>query len=222
MTDKTTKSKIPVLIWGASGQAEVVTDILDLSDKYEIEAYVDDVNIDKNSRHFLGKPLLSSVAEIENIFTTGIHHAIVALGNLEARKKLVDILSNIGFEFINAIHRTAIIGSRVNMGVNIVIKPGVIIDPSVKIGNHSYLGSGVTVGHHTKIGKFVNVTGGSRIAGHVSIGDEVFIGTGASVKDRVTVGDRSIIGVGSVVISNIPADSIAKGVPAKPTRMEKI
>lgn len=215
MAEKTIKSKIPVLVWGASGQAEVVTDILDLSDIYQIEAYVDDVNINTDRRHFLDKPLLSSVAEVEEIFASGTNHAIVALGDSEARKKLVNILHDVDFEFINAIHKTAVIGSNVDMGFNIIIKPGVIIDPNVKIGNHSYIGSGVTVGHHTKIGKFVNITGGSRIAGHVSIGDEVFIGTGTSVKDRISIGDRSVIGIGSVVVSDIPSDSIAKGVPAK-------
>lgn len=215
MAEKTIRSKIPVLVWGASGQAEVVTDILDLSDKYQIEAYVDDINIDAVRRHFLDKPLLYSIAEIKEIFASGINHAIVALGDSEARKKLVNILNEVGFEFINAIHKTAVIGSNVDMGFNIIIKPGVIIDPNVKIGNHSYIGSGVTVGHHTKIGKFVNITGGSRIAGHVSIGNEVFIGTGTSVKDRISIGDRSVIGVGSVVVSDIPSDSIAKGVPAK-------
>lgn len=208
--------KIPVLVWGASAQAEVVTDILAGSDLYHIEGYADNVTKDKNRTHIHGKPILSSIAEVREIFAAGTKHAIIAIGDIQARKKLVKILSDINFQFINAIHQTVVIGSNVTLGLNIVIKPGVIIDPRVKIGNHSYIGSGVTIGHNVTIGNFVNITGGSRIAGHISIGNEVFIGTGTSMKDKITIGDRSVIGVGSVVVSDIPPNTVATGVPAKP------
>lgn len=52
----------------------------------------------------------------------------------------------------------------------------------------------------------------------VVIGDDVWIGTGAVILPGVTVGARSIIGAGAVVSHDIPADSIASGVPARVTR----
>jgi lipopolysaccharide O-acetyltransferase len=52
----------------------------------------------------------------------------------------------------------------------------------------------------------------------VHIGDNVWIGEGASVLSGVTIGAGSIIGAGAVVTQDIPADSIAVGVPARVVR----
>ena len=52
----------------------------------------------------------------------------------------------------------------------------------------------------------------------VTIGDDVFIGMGSVVLKGVTIGERSVIGAGSVVASDIPADVIAAGNPARVIR----
>lgn len=52
----------------------------------------------------------------------------------------------------------------------------------------------------------------------IVIEDDVLIGTGSYILKGVHIGARSIIGAGSVVTSNIPADSIAAGNPARVIR----
>lgn len=52
----------------------------------------------------------------------------------------------------------------------------------------------------------------------VVIEDDVLIGTGAYILKGVHVGARSVIGAGSIVTSDIPADCIAAGNPAKAIR----
>ena len=49
----------------------------------------------------------------------------------------------------------------------------------------------------------------------VRIGNDVWLGTGVVVTAGVTIGDGCIIGAGAVVTKDIPAGSIAVGVPAK-------
>jgi maltose O-acetyltransferase len=49
----------------------------------------------------------------------------------------------------------------------------------------------------------------------VNIGSNVFIGWNSLLMPGVTIGDNTIIGAGSVVTKNIPAGSIAVGIPAK-------
>jgi len=49
----------------------------------------------------------------------------------------------------------------------------------------------------------------------VIIGDNVFIGCNVLVLKGVTIGENSVIGAGSVVSSNIPANSVAAGNPAR-------
>ncbi len=52
----------------------------------------------------------------------------------------------------------------------------------------------------------------------VRIGDNVFIGTRAIVLKGVTIGSNSVIAAGSVVVSDVPPDCIAGGVPARVLR----
>jgi serine O-acetyltransferase len=46
------------------------------------------------------------------------------------------------------------------------------------------------------------------------IGNNVDIGAGAKVLGRITIGDNVLIGANSVVVSDVPSNSIAVGVPA--------
>lgn len=47
------------------------------------------------------------------------------------------------------------------------------------------------------------------------IGSNVDIGAGAKILGPITIGDNVLIGANAVVIENVPANSIAVGVPAK-------
>ncbi len=52
----------------------------------------------------------------------------------------------------------------------------------------------------------------------VSIGEQCWIGGHATICPGVTIGDRCVIAAGAVVTKDIPADSLAAGVPAKVVR----
>ncbi|KKI91080.1 hypothetical protein WQ54_16895 [Bacillus sp. SA1-12] len=53
---------------------------------------------------------------------------------------------------------------------------------------------------------------------HVQIGHDVWIGHGAIIMPGVTIGTGAVIGAGSVVTKDVPAYTIAVGVPAKPIK----
>lgn len=77
------------------------------------------------------------------------------------------------------------------------------IHPSVVIGDR------VGIMHNVTIGLEPGSTGAP------VIGDDVLIGVGAVILGPVKVGDRVSIAANSLVISDVPADSVAIGVPAK-------
>ena len=52
----------------------------------------------------------------------------------------------------------------------------------------------------------------------VRIGSNVWIGSGAQILPGVVIGDNSVIGAGSVVTRDIPANTVAYGVPCKVIR----
>lgn len=54
--------------------------------------------------------------------------------------------------------------------------------------------------------------------GDVLIGDHVWLGFGVYVTKSVRIGDHCIVGTGAIVTQNIPAQSLAVGIPAKVIR----
>lgn len=87
----------------------------------------------------------------------------------------------------------------------------------VKIGNHVTIASNV---------KFITHDGGAwlfrkefpdlQVFGPIIIEDNCVIGENALLLPNVRIGPNSIVAAGSVVISDIPPDCIAIGVPARP------
>ena len=81
---------------------------------------------------------------------------------------------------------------------------GIVISGDTVFGDDCVIRNGVTVGlRHT----------GHR--GAPIIGNRVDIGAGAKVLGSIRIGDDVAIGANAVVISDVPSNSIAVGVPAK-------
>ena len=102
------------------------------------------------------------------------------------------------------------------------------IPASCEIGegtSFGYKGIGVVVHSRARIGKNCliaqNVTIGGR-SGHEEvpiIGDNCYIGAGAKVLGPFKVGDNSRIAANAVVLSEIPPEATAVGVPARVVRI---
>ena len=52
----------------------------------------------------------------------------------------------------------------------------------------------------------------------ITIGDNAWLGGGVIVLAGVEIGDNTVVGAGSVVTRDLPADVVAIGSPARPTR----
>lgn len=85
----------------------------------------------------------------------------------------------------------------------------IIIGKGCQIGNHSSI---VTTSHAIVKNKEYKDT---VIENEIILEDNVWLGSGSKVLGGVTIGKNSIIGAGAVVNKDIPANSIAVGVPAR-------
>lgn len=56
------------------------------------------------------------------------------------------------------------------------------------------------------------------VFGRIKVGNNVFIGIRSIIMPGVTIGNNVVIGAGSIVTKNIPSNTVACGVPAKPVR----
>lgn len=86
----------------------------------------------------------------------------------------------------------------------------------VKIGNNVALAGGVTfITHDGGVWIFRNEIPDIQVFGPIIIEDNCVIGQNTVLFPNIRIGKNSVVGGGSVVISNIPPNSIAMGVPAR-------
>ena len=106
---------------------------------------------------------------------------------------------------------------------------GIEIHPGARIGRRIVVdhGMGIVLGETAEIGDDVLLYHGVTLGGtgkdtgkrHPTIGNNVMIACGAKVLGPFTVGDNSRIAANAVVLSEIPSDATAVGVPARVVRV---
>ena len=111
-------------------------------------------------------------------------------------------------------------------------RTGIEIHPGAVIGKNFFIdhGSGVVIGETTEIGDNCTVYQGVTLGGtgkedgkrHPTLGDNVMVGAGARVLGPFKVGDNSKIAANAVVLSEVPPNCTAVGVPARIVRRDGI
>jgi acetyltransferase-like isoleucine patch superfamily enzyme len=133
--------------------------------------------------------------------------------------KLSYIVSALRIRFASSARRAELFrrrGAHIGTGCNLLVtslgsEPYLVSigDETVIAGNVDFVthdaGTWVFRKEHPTSGRF----------GRIRIGSRVFIGVGAIILPGVTIGDGSIVGAGAVVTRDIPAGSVAAGVPAR-------
>lgn len=105
------------------------------------------------------------------------------------------------------------------------ILTGIEIHPGAQIGRRFFIdhGMGVVIGETAIIGDDCTLYHGVTLGGttwkkgkrHPTLKNNVIIGAGAKVLGPITLGNNSKVGSNAVVVTDIPNDSTAVGIPAK-------
>jgi acetyltransferase-like isoleucine patch superfamily enzyme len=133
------------------------------------------------------------------------------------------------FNFVNLYDCT--IGDDTKIGAFVEIQRGAVIGRRCKISSHTFICEGVTIGDDVFVGHGVNFINDRRPAASTRDGksiteewklertwieDRVSIGSNATILCGVRIGRGALIGAGAVVTSDVAADEVVAGVPARP------
>ncbi len=105
---------------------------------------------------------------------------------------------------------------------------GIEIHPGATIGKRFFIdhGAAVVIGETTEIGDDCTIYQGVTLGGtgkdtgkrHPTLGNNVMVGAGAKVLGPMRIGDNSKVAAGAVVLTEIPDNCTAVGIPAKVVR----
>lgn len=161
------------------------------------------------------KEELASIKERDPAATSGLEVALLYSG----------VHAVLAYRVAHILHTHGhVLGARViSQGAKILT--GIEIHPGAKIGKGLFIdhGSGVVIGETAEIGDNCTLYQGVTLGGtgkdvgkrHPTLGNNVMIGAGAKVLGPFRIGDNSKIAANAVVLSEVPPDSTAVGIPAK-------
>jgi len=208
-----------VLIVGAGGHGQVVADILQEACRHGADAepvgFLDD---DRSlwGQTVLGLPVLGAVADLPAMPHDAV---IVAIGDNAVRWRLLCGLRASGVRLTSAVHPSAVIAQGARLGAGVAVCAGVIVNTGSIIGDRVILNTACTVDHHNCIGDCAHIAPGAHLAGRVVVGEGALVGIGSSVTPGRRIGQWATVGAGAVVIRDVPAGSVAVGVPARVRRL---
>lgn len=211
---QTTKENI--VIFGASGHAKVVIDIIEKEDKYTIVGFID--SFKPINYTILNYKILGTEKELPSLMKQfGFKAGIIAIGDNWIRRQMHDKIIAVvpKFKFVSAIHPHASIGRNVKIGKGTVIMPGAIANIDCQIGDFCILNTKSSLDHDSVMHKFSSLAPDATVGGNAKIGAYSAICLGARVIQDITVGKHTVIGAAAMLNRDIEDYKMAFGVPAK-------
>ncbi len=197
-------------LYGASGHAKVILDILKACD-IKMEGLIDD---NPSVNELMGFPVFHHRLDL--------HPVIVSIGNCATRRKVVEQIAEAlhatpfdAAVFGTAVHPSAIVSETAHIGVGTVVMQGAIIQTCAQIGRHGIVNTGAKIGHECVIGDYVNVDSGVILCNNVTVGDDTWIGAGSTIIQGIHIGNHVVINAGSVVVQDVPDGCTAYSNPCR-------
>ena len=142
----------------------------------------------------------------------------LAIGNMEARKRIVETLVAKGAQFVSLIHPLSLVADTAKLGAGVVIYPFAVVSNETVIGDYAKLNYYASAGHNVRLGKYCLLAPYATVNGFSVLEECVYLSTHSTVAPVVTVGTRSKVSANSAVMRDVPPDSMVYGIPGRVTR----
>ena len=221
---------IPILIYGTSNWARLLTDELSCDPRYKIIGFTCDPEY-LNSDECCGYPLYD-FTDIEKKFPPAEFQLLVCgvYASPHRRAEAFERAKRKNYRCPNFISAKAVVSPTAQFGENNFIYGGTYIDARCRFGNNNVVRPNSYIGHETQIGDTVFIAPGCNIAARCVIADKSMIGIGSTVLGRLKIGPETLIEAGSLLLedasqlgrySGSPAQKIGEISPESGIIMEK-
>jgi sugar O-acyltransferase (sialic acid O-acetyltransferase NeuD family) len=200
-----------IVIWGATGQAIMLEEILRFNNISILAFFDNNVNI---VSPFTNIPIFYDNNKLKDF--RGIYFAVAIGGTLGAdRTAKGEEMKNFGLFPLTLIHPSAYVSNTSILQEGVQVLPMAKVCSKVKVGEYSIINTGASIDHECVLGKGVHIGPNATLCGCIEVGDYSFIGANSTILPRITIGNNVINGAGAVVTKNVKDNSILVGNPAR-------
>lgn len=203
-----------VVILGAGGGSKSVLWLLESMNEarkdWNILGFIDE-NPDRHGAVHCELPVLGGFEWFDTRHPKLVH----GVGSPAVRRRFATLARERGLEFVTAIAPDVRYSRFVKFGTGCLVASGAVLTSHITVGNHCMINLNCTVGHDTVMEDYCTLAPGVHLSGNSHLEEAVDVGAGAVVIPGKRIGRSTVIGAGAVVTTDIPALSVAVGVPAK-------
>ncbi len=178
--------------------------------EYKIKGFLDDKKNALDEYHNY-PPIVDSV---EN-YVIGVDDVFIcALGDVQYKKKYIQIIKDKGGKFISLIHPAAWVDSHAKIGTGCIVLQNAVLGSGSIIGDFVLIQISTIIGHDVKVGDYSRVDCHAVCTGGSVLEEEVTIHTAAIINQKIRVGRGACVGAGSFVIRKVIENTTVFGNPA--------
>jgi len=200
------------MVIGSSGHAKSVLEAAD-SAGFVVDGTISTENSDGD----IGFASLISALHDVDIVTTalalghGVNHV-----RFRAFEEVLSVFPQAQFPPI--VHSSAWVSPTASLGRGSVVLAQASVGSGSTLGVGALINTGASLDHDSTLGDFASLGPGARTGGNTLIGPRTMLGLQAGILQGRTIGEDTVVGAHSLVIENIPALSVAMGIPCRVTR----
>lgn len=207
-----------VILWGATGQALVLHELLERLGRRVVALFDNDPDV--------VSPLAGRVPVFhgrDGFRRWRAEHAaapyagLAAIGGGFGRDRIAihELFREAGIAIEAAVHPSAFVATTAHVGEGAQILAHAALAAGVRAGEACIVNTSASVDHECELERGVHIGPGATLAGAVRVREYAFVGAGATILPRITIGAGSIVGAGAVVTRDVPAGATVVGNPAR-------
>lgn len=203
-----------ILIYGASGHAKMIVDIIHKNRNYNIVGFLDTYKTP--GENVYGYYVLGGMDALNTIIKEfNVKAIVIGIGNNFLRKQAFEKIKNScpNINFASIIHPSAIIANDVEIPMGSVLMAGSIVNADAQVGRFCLINTKASLGHDSIMKDFSSLAPAVTTGGNVEIGYCSAICISATLVNNVKIGNHSVVGASSLVLNDIGNLKLALGSP---------